>query len=201
MRPLAHGWRLENPAQTSADVVREYIRAPARAVPRAMAARLGACRVILLAAGDFASRWRVTEGETVIEIAPAEPHDLGMEFLLCLGQGLWERTRSRERDRWLDLLDAEIHAGVAGEIDEASLDRKRHLLSFRTPEAASEYARASFAATTAEYVHSLWHDVSVREGPDHLPPGHLARRLGLFARWFPPDRGYRLFAREGTTRR
>ncbi len=95
----------------------------------------------------------------------------------------------------MNLLDAEIQARVAGEIDEDVLDQKRRLLAVRDPERASEYARASFAATAAEYVHSLWHDVSVREGPDHLPPDRLARRLRLFARWFPPDGGYRLFAR------
>jgi hypothetical protein len=55
------------------------------------------------------------------------------------------------------------------------------------------YGFASFAGTAAEYVHCLWHEVTVRQGPDHLPPQWLRRRLELLAGWFPPDPGYRLF--------
>jgi hypothetical protein len=45
----------------------------------------------------------------------------------------------------------------------------------------------------AEYVRRLWHEVTVRTGPDYLPAAPLRRRLELMARWFPPNRGYRLF--------
>jgi hypothetical protein len=57
----------------------------------------------------------------------------------------------------------------------------------------TRYGRASFAGTVAEYVHCLWHEVTVRTGPDYLPVPPLRRRLELLARWFPPNRGYRLF--------
>jgi hypothetical protein len=55
------------------------------------------------------------------------------------------------------------------------------------------YDRASFAGTAAENVHCLWHDVSIRIGPDYLPAEALRRRLELIRRWFPPDRGHHLF--------
>ena len=57
----------------------------------------------------------------------------------------------------------------------------------------TRYGRSSFAGTAAEFVHSLWHEVTIRTDPDYLPALALRRRLELMARWFPPDRGYRLF--------
>jgi hypothetical protein len=47
--------------------------------------------------------------------------------------------------------------------------------------------------TAAEHVHCLWHEVTIRIGPDYLPAERLRQRLKLMARWFPPDRGHRLF--------
>ena len=44
-----------------------------------------------------------------------------------------------------------------------------------------------------QYIHSLWHDVTVRTSEEHLPAQWLRRRLEFLARWFPPDRGHRLF--------
>lgn len=79
------------------------------------------------------------------------------------------------------------------------MELKRALLASRAAarDAAliENYAAASFAATLAEYVHCLWHDVTVRAGPACLDPAVLRRRLELFALWFPPGRGRRLFAR------
>jgi hypothetical protein len=78
-----------------------------------------------------------------------------------------------------------------------ALEEKRSLFANRANANSAgrlkRYGRASFAGTAAEYVHSLWHDVTVRAGPDYLPPPQLRRRLELLAGWFPPDRGYRLF--------
>ncbi len=129
--------------------------------------------------------------------AGAEEHDVAMELLLCLGQALWERLSEAElRAYWL-LLREEISKGVEGEIDEQALEEKRSLFASRANANSAgrltRYGRASFAGTAAEYVHSLWHDVTVRAGPDYLPAPQLRRRLELLASWFPPDRGYRLF--------
>jgi hypothetical protein len=132
-----------------------------------------------------------------VRAAGAEAHDIAMEVLLCLGQALWERLRVDERTAYWRLLDAEIGAGVTGEIDEDALEAKRLLLAGRVRARSARYLErygyASFAATAAEYVHCLWHDVSVRTGPEHLPAQQLRRRLELLAGWFPPDRGYSLF--------
>ena len=126
-------------------------------------------------------------------------HDLALELLLCVGQALWERTIPGEREAYWKLLGEEIEEGVSGEIDEQALTEKSALLasraSARSRRRFDRYARASFAGTAAEYVHCLWHNVKVRRGPEHLSARWLRRRLEMLARWFPPDRGYRLFSR------
>jgi hypothetical protein len=95
------------------------------------------------------------------------------------------------------LLNDEISAGIEGEIDEQALEEKRSLFESRSRannvKRLTGYGRASLAGTVAEYVHCLWHEVTVRAGPDYLPAGPLRRRLELMERWFPPNRGYRLF--------
>jgi len=55
------------------------------------------------------------------------------------------------------------------------------------------YGAASFAGTAAEYIHCLWHDVTIRSGRDFLPARQLKARLDLLSRWFPPAPGHRLF--------
>jgi hypothetical protein len=214
---LAHGWTLvqeagvadappDAPPDTPPDqLIAGFMRPALRAVPRRMADRLGACRFTLRERFDDAaqtSQW--SELATRLEISAAtagmEQHDIALEVLSCLGQALWERLDGAERAAYWKLLDAEIRAGITGEIDEAALEAKRALLAGRAQARSAacleRYGRASFAATAAEYVHCLWHDVSVRTGPEYLPAPWLRRRLELLARWFPPDRGYALFATE-----
>lgn len=197
---LAHGWVLywERPGDTH--LVEEFVRPALRAVPETMAAQIGYCEVRLgIAEPEVASRWTETpEGiEIEVGIEGVEAHDLAMEVLTCLGQALWETAETTQRKSYLGLLRSELGAGVEGEIDEGALDEKRQLLS--SPVLASSrrqlvrYARASFSETAAEYVHCLWHEVTVRTGSEHLPAEWLRRRLELFTSWYPPDRGYRLF--------
>jgi len=159
-------------------------------------------RIVLsdvLSDASFSSRWTQTNDALEIEVASEEieGHDLALEILLCLGQALWESASAEAREVYLRLLAAEIEAGVAGEIDEESLSEKRALFANRASARSRirllYYARASFASTVAEYIHSLWHDVTVRTGEEHLPAQWLRRRLEFLARWFPPDRGHRLF--------
>jgi hypothetical protein len=185
----------------SATLVREFIRPAVRAVPSSMARRLGSCRIWLpaeLAAG-VASRWTITHGglEVWVTTAGLEEHDVAMELLLCLGQGLWERLSDGELRAYWTLLCDEISLGIEGEIDEQALEEKRSLFESRSHannvKRLTRYGRASFAGTVAEYVHCLWHEVTVRTGPDYLPAPPLRRRLELLERWFPPNRGYRLF--------
>lgn len=182
-------------------LVREFIRPAVRAVPSSMARRIGACRISLAAeaAADVTSQWTITNSGLEVSVTTTgfEEHDVAMELLLCLGQALWERLSDRElRAYWMLLCD-EISMGIEGEIDERALEEKRTLFESRSHANSGRrltpYGRSSFAGTAAEYVHSLWHEVTIRTGPDYLPALPLRRRLELMARWFPPDRGYRLF--------
>ena len=198
---LAHGWALSCRSGMSQSLVREFIRPAVRAVPSSLARRLGSCRISLPteAAADVASRWTITDNELEVSVTTkgVEEHDVAMELLLCLGQALWERLSDAElRAYWMLLCD-EISAGTEGEIDEQALEEKRSLFERRSHAGRAgqltRYGCASFAGTVAEYVHCLWHEVTVRTGPDYLPTQPLRRRLELMARWFPPDRGHRLF--------
>jgi len=201
---LVHGWRLAGAPEAPAKVIRGFVRPALRAVPGSIATRLGVCRIRLTARlgdADLASQWSQSEAGLEIAVATGgvEGHDVAMELLLCLGQALWERAGPRNREAYLKLLWEEIEAGVCGEIDEEALREKSRLLASRVAASSRRrleaYARASFAGTVAEYIHCLWHDVTVRSGSDFLPAAQLRRRLELVTRWFPPDRGYRLFPR------
>jgi hypothetical protein len=201
-RRLAHGWRLADRTDVSEEIIREFIRPAVRAVPSALAARLKSCRISLqsrLTNAALVSQWVEVHEWLEIEVASEgiDGHDLAMEVLLCLGQALGEAAFLTEREAYLKLLRTEIEAGVEGEIDEEALREKRALFSShasaRSRTRLERYARASFAGTVAEYIHCLWHDVTVRSGPEHLPVPWLRRRLEVFACWFPPDRGHRLF--------
>jgi len=183
-------------------VLEEFIRPAIHAVPSSMAGELGSCHITLrpiLSKPGIGSQWRSLKGalEIVAAFAEVEDHDLAMEILLCLGQALWQQLSEDRAKAYITLLAEEMTAGVVGEIDEAACESKLRLLSRRgsgwSRRSLADYAMASFAGTAAEYVHCLWHDVTVRSGPEHLPPERLRRRLKMFARWFPPDRGYRLF--------
>jgi hypothetical protein len=187
---LSHGWQLVHAPGTPNKMLKDFVRPALCAVPGSLAARLGSCRVSVLpelSEKNASSQW--SSGEAGLEIAVAtaetEPHDVAMEVLLCLGQVLWEKARAEELEAYLRLLDGELAAGVSGEIDEESLRQKRLLLSgsisARSRRRLLPYVRASFAATVAEYVHCLWHDVTVRSGSEHLPARFLRRRLETLA--------------------
>lgn len=198
---LAHGWKLVRAPGIAGPLVADFIRPAIRAVPFAMAKRLGPCRVALtpgFEASDQTSKWSVTPRAVEISIVAenAGAHDAALELLVCLGQVLWDKLSAAERAAYWRLLEAEIRQGISGEIDEAALEAKQQVLAgrARSLQRLEQYGLASFAATAAEYVHSLWHDVSIREGPDHLPARQLRRRLALLARWFPANPGYRLYA-------
>ena len=190
---------LEPPAELEA-AVKEFLVPALEAVPERVWARLGRCRIRLVPGeAEYSSRWTAETGWLEVELATGgvATHDLALEALLCLGQALWDELEASEYTSWFEALGREIQAGVTGEIDEGAIEEKRALASSRgtarSRRRLERYARASFAGTFAEYVHALWHDVTVRRGPEHLPPDWLRRRLELLSRWFPPPPGYRLF--------
>ena len=204
---LAHGWRLAAEAAIPESLISGYVRPAVSSVPPTMARRLGPCRIFIaghLGGSRVDSQWTETNRGLEIAIAAAgrEEHDVALELLLCLGQALWTRLNDTQRKSYCLLIDREIGGGIRGEIDEDALKQKRILLSGRHSAGSGRrldlYLAASFAATAAEYVHCLWHDVTVRSGPEFLPAPQLKSRLELFARWFPPARGRRLFPRESS---
>ena len=97
---LAHEWTLVRGPSLSAALVREFIRPALRAVPSSLARRLAPCRISLAAevASGAASRWTMADDglEVSVTTAGIEEHDVAMELLLCLGQGLWERLADGE---------------------------------------------------------------------------------------------------------
>ncbi len=198
---LAHGWELIQCSGFTDAWIAEFVRPAIHAVPRSLAARLGRCRLTLLPKFDDPARtsqWTSTRsGLEISAVAAGEGHDVALEVLTCLGQALWERLSKVEESGYWRLLDAEILANIGGEMDEQALDAKRLLLEDRAhardPRCLEQYGVASFAATAAEYVHCLWHDVTIRIGEEYLPAPQLRRRLESLARWFPPDHGYALF--------
>jgi hypothetical protein len=166
-----------------------------------MAGQIGFCRISLvgdLGGSNVVSQWIASGRELRISISNSGrgDHDVAMELLLCLGQALWQKLSSGQLKAYWLLLDSELLAGISGEIDEDALREKRALLGGRISATGNRrlerYGRASFAGTAAEYVHCLWHDVTVVTGPEHLPARQLWRRLELLSSWFPPDRGHKL---------
>jgi hypothetical protein len=201
--PLAHGWKLQVDQCTSREAVRDYIQPAVRAVPRTLSRHFRRCDISLVEKLDEeneVSSWTATEDTLSIAVAmPAlDPHDAAIELLVCLGQALWEQLEPSERAEWLTLLNGEIQNGVTGEIDEDALLMKERLMlsstTARSRRRLQDYAQAAFAGTLAEYVHALWHNVTIRVGPSHLPARWLRKRLDLMLRWFPPGHGQKLFA-------
>ena len=199
---LPGGWRLIADSEIDETLVPDFIRPAIRSIPPGMTRRLGPCRIIVinkLGRASVASRWSETEGGLEVSVAAAgrKEHDITLELLVCLGQALWTKLNRSQRNAYWLLLDNEIGAGVIGEIDEDALKQKRLLLSGWHSASSGRrlelYGAASFAGTAAEYIHSLWHDVTVRSGPGFLPARQLKQRLDLLSRWFPPSRGCRLF--------
>lgn len=203
-------WNLCAAETIPTSLIADFVRPAIDAIPPAMARQLGRCEISIverLGNPSIASRWTLTDTGVDISLAVADRdgHDSAMELLVCLGQVLWERLYSSQRRAYWLLLDAEIGAGVPGEIDEESLKQKNLLLSNRASARSrrrlERYGSASFAGTAAEYIHSLWHDVSLRKGPHFIPTRQLRRRLGLLASWYPPARGHRLFPNHPRNRR
>ena len=133
---LGHGWTLVRGTSMPAALVREFIRPAVRAIPSSMAGRLGSCRISLpeeVAAG-VASQWTIADDglEVTVTTAGIEEHDVAMELLLCLGQGLWERLADGELRAYRMLLCDEISMGIEGEIDEQALEEKRSLFESRS---------------------------------------------------------------------
>lgn len=216
---LEHNWELHTAVSLTPAEDRLMVREPAAAVPRAIAERLGALRVLIVPfIGCFAgndmvcfqkpevethsSAWLEVEGRINLVLACREldAHDTGFEFLATIGELVRPRLTAFERERYSAILEDELRRGVPGEIDEEARAAKQPLTTERQRrrqrEAFKRYVEVSFVSTLAEYLHGLWHDVQIRVGPEHLPVTELKRRMNLLSEIFPPNPGYRVFADE-----
>lgn len=217
---LAHDWELHSAVMLSPAEERTIVREPAEAVPGAIAQRLGRLRVLVVPyiacaeSGDIVC-FTKPQGEThsaawveadnrinlVLPCRELDAHDSGFEFLASVAELLRPRLTKQEMERYSQLLEEELQAGVRGEIDEEAGAAKECVLAARSGRRRSRepferYRDVSFVSTAAEYMHGLWHDVQVRVGPQHLPVPQLRRRMTLLAEMFPPNTGYSVFSKE-----
>jgi hypothetical protein len=215
---LPHNWEMHSATPLTPAEDRTMVREPAQAVPEKIAERLGKMRILVVPwiacmdsgdevsftkpKGDTHSAVWVETSERIHLVLPSkelDPHDTGLEFLASLAELLRPRLTSDELSRFSILLEEELRAGIAGEIDEDSRGAKQPLTGRRARRKRSSdlfehYRDISFVSTAAEYMHGLWHDVQIRLGPEHLPIPQLRRRMELLAEMFPPNEGYALFA-------
>jgi hypothetical protein len=217
---LAHDWEMHSAVALSPSEERTMVREPARAIPQAIARRLGNLRILLVPfvacypTGDMVA-FSSPEGEKhsavwmenrnridlVLACRDLDPHDTGWEFLASVAELLRSRLTSEEMERYTTLLQEELGQGFEGEIDEDAYEAKQPLRRrsrwSRSGPQFLKYRDVSFTSTCAEYVHGLWHDVQIRMGPEHLPVPVLRRRMILMSEMFPPNPGYQLFAESG----
>ncbi len=214
---VAHGWEMYAAVALSPSEERTMVREPSRAVPQAIAQRLGKLRILLVPfiacfpTGDMvafsnpegekhSAVWLENEGRInlVLSCRGLDPHDTGWEFLASVAELLRTRLTPEELERYTSLLQEELGQGFDGEIDEEAYEAKRSLRRrgrwSRTGPQFLKYREVSFTGTCTEYMHGLWHDVQIRLGPEHLPVPDLRRRMTLMAEMFPPNPGYLLFA-------
>lgn len=96
------------------------------------------------------------------------------------------------------LLEAELKAGVHGEVDERSWLLKNELTrrdrNFSRPtERLKQYIRQSFIDTLTLYLHGICCDIDVEPGPRQIPSNWLRKRLLLLKTLFPPPPNYAVF--------
>lgn len=217
---LAHGWELHSAVSLTPAEERSMVREPAQAVPTSIVERLGKLRVLVVPfiacadsgdiicfskpKGETHSAFWVESNDRIDLVLPCrelDPHDTGFEFLASIAELLRARLSAQEMDRYIQLLEGELHSDVPGEIDEEASAAKRPMAGSRfrrrpTHEQFNRYCEISFVSTLAEYMHGLWHDVQIRIGPEHLPVPQLRRRMVLMSEMFPPNEGYQVFSEE-----
>jgi hypothetical protein len=214
---LAHDWEMNSAVALSPSEERTMVREPARAIPQAIARRVGKLRILLVpfvacyASGDMVA-YSNPDGEkhsavwlenrnaidVVLACRDLDPHDTGWEFLASVAELLRARLTPEEVARYTSMLQEELGQEFEGEIDEDAYEAKKPLRRrgrwSRTGPQFLKYRDVSFTSTCAEYVHGLWHDVQIRMGPEHLPVAVLRHRMTLMSEMFPPNPGYELFA-------
>ncbi len=103
-------------------------------------------------------------------------------------------------EEYAKVLRDELKAGMHGEVDDPSWQRKQQLRSrgagARDSKTFREYARQSLIDTLTLYLHGICCDIDVEPGPRQMPSPKLRRRLKLLQGIFPPPQGYAVFPEE-----
>jgi hypothetical protein len=101
-------------------------------------------------------------------------------------------------EEYAALLEAELNAGVHGEVDEGAWRLKNELTrrdrNFKRPtERLKQYIRQSFTDTLTLYLHGICCDIDVEPGPRQIPSNWMRKRLAALKALFPPPPGYAVF--------
>ncbi len=103
-------------------------------------------------------------------------------------------------------LQAELDAGVHGEVDEPGWRLKNELTQAESQPGArlsrrfKAYARQSFIDTLTLYLHGICCDIDIETGPRQLPSNYLRKRLRLLKSLYPPPQGYGVFPEDVQSR-
>jgi len=209
----------------SEDDRRELLEEPVAALPPSLAALLPEIRIFLVPylcrtrarhqreAGDtFIATEPPESGEsvpssTVLErdgavlafaVKGAEVADHHYRFYCAIAELVADSLPGGIPKEYEALLEAELKAGVHGEVDDASWRLKNELTrrdrNFKRPtDRLREYVRQSFIDTLTLYLHGICCDIDVEPGPRQIPSNYLRKRLQLLKELFPPPQGYAVF--------
>jgi len=209
----------------SEDDRRELLEEPVAALPPSLAALLPEIRIFLVPylcrtrarhqqeAGDtFIATEPPESGEsvpssTVLEldgavlafaVKGAEVADHHYRFYRAIAELVADSLPGGIPKEYEALLEAELKAGVHGEVDDASWRLKNELTrrdrNFKRPtDRLREYVRQSFIDTLTLYLHGICCDIDVEPGPRQIPSNYLRKRLQLLKELFPPPQGYAVF--------
>jgi len=209
----------------SEDDRRELLEEPVAALPPALAALLPEIRIFLVPyLCRSRARHKRESGDTFIATEPpesdesvpsstvlgrdgavlafavkgAEVADHHYRFYRAIAELAADLLPGGIPKDYVALLEAELKAGVHGEVDDASWRLKNELTrrdrNFKRPtDRLRQYVRQSFIDTLTLYLHGICCDIDVEPGPRQIPSNYLRKRLQLLKELFPPPQGYAVF--------
>ncbi len=208
------------PVPLDEDQIRQNLREPAAAAPRALLERIPPVRLVLVpflekgASGstDFVTFERPSNPKVVARSTFALEEAV---FLFLAGEsqevadyhywfynGLAELAVARldpaEYGSFNQLVAEELNRSARGEVDERSyhlkqkLGRKQRLVAGDS-KLMKEYVTQAFEDTLTLYLHGLCCDIDVDPGPRQIASRYLRKRLELLQDIYPPNDGGSVF--------
>lgn len=206
-----------------ADQMRQYLREPVDALPKALLDTLPSLRLVLvpfLEKGPHGSTDLVSfERPHPQRLLTRSNFDLQEALFLFLAAEQQEvadyhywfyngvaalataRVDRAELTRFTGLIVDELNRNARGEVDERSFHMKQKLMRRqRMPGTGTklmrQYVKQAMEDTLTLYLHGLCCDIDVDPGPRQLASRYLRRRLEMLAEIFPPGPGHPLFPPE-----